>query len=221
MYALEARKAKGPYTGRRQEAAASLALRDTASCGLAQGAGAPRRRLARIVLIYTVSAVSAPSPLELFELPFMRTALAELGLLAVAGGTLGAFVVLRRLAFYSHAVGTAAFPGLVVAEGAGIAASAGGLAAALGFAGAVERAGTRSRDAGDAVTGLLLVAALAVGVILASDVFESGAAVDRLLFGTLLGLDGVGPRPLGRGRRRGARRGAGPRPRLRRCGIRR
>ena len=26
-------------------------------------------------------------------------------------------------------------------------------------------------------------------MILASDVFESGAAVDRLLFGTLLGLD--------------------------------
>ena len=33
------------------------------------------------------------------------------------------------------------------------------------------------------------MAALATGVILASDVFESGAVVDRLLFGTLLGLD--------------------------------
>ena len=32
------------------------------------------------------------------------------------------------------------------------------------------------------------MAALATGVILASDVFESGAGVDRLLFGTLLGL---------------------------------
>ena len=45
----------------------------------------------------------------------MRTALLELMLLALAGGVLGAFVVLRRLAFYSHAVGTATFPGLVVA----------------------------------------------------------------------------------------------------------
>jgi len=135
--------------------------------------------------------VSAPSPLDLIELPFMRTALAELALLAVAGGTLGAFVVLRRLAFYSHAVGTAAFPGLVVAEGAGIAASAGGLAAALGFAGGVERTRGRSRELVDATTGLLLVAALAIGIVLASDVFESGASVDRLLFGTLLGLDGA------------------------------
>jgi ABC-type Mn2+/Zn2+ transport system permease subunit len=32
------------------------------------------------------------------------------------------------------------------------------------------------------------VGALAVGVVLASDVFESGAGVDRLLFGSLIGL---------------------------------
>jgi ABC-type Mn2+/Zn2+ transport system permease subunit len=133
--------------------------------------------------------VSPPSPLELLELSFMRTALLELGLLAVAGGVLGAFVVLRRLAFYSHAVGTATFPGLVAAEAAGVGAAVGGLAAAIGFAGGVERAGRRGRDFGDAATGLLLVAGLGLGVILASDVFESGAAVDRLLFGTLLGLD--------------------------------
>ena len=133
--------------------------------------------------------MGAPSPLDLLELPFMRTALVELSLLSVAGGALGAFVVLRGLAFYSHAVGTATFPGLVIADASGIGATTGGLVAALGFAGGVERAGARSRAAGDAVTGLLLVAALALGVILASDVVESGAAVDRLLFGTLLGLD--------------------------------
>ena len=44
------------------------------------------------------------------------------------------------------------------------------------------------REPGEA-TALLLVAALAGGVVLASDVFESGGVVDRLLFGTLLGLD--------------------------------
>jgi hypothetical protein len=36
-----------------------------------------------------------------------------------------------------------------------------------------------------------LVAALAAGVSLASDVFESGAAIDRLLFGALHGLGTV------------------------------
>jgi ABC-type Mn2+/Zn2+ transport system permease subunit len=130
-----------------------------------------------------------PSPADLLDLPFLRTALAELGLLAVAGGLLGSWVVLRRLAFFSHAVGTATFPGLVVAEAAGFSPKLAGLAVALGYAGGVERAGRAGSDRAATATGLLLVAALAGGVVLAGDVFESGASVDRLLFGTLLGLD--------------------------------
>lgn len=129
-----------------------------------------------------------PSPLELVQLPFMRTALEELGLLALAGGLLGGFVVLRRLAFFAHASGTATFPGLVVADAAHIAAKPLALAVALGYAVGVGRAGRAGRDPGDVATALLLVAALAAGVVLASDVFHSGSSVDRLLFGTLLGL---------------------------------
>ena len=129
-----------------------------------------------------------PSPIDLLELPFLRTALLELLLLGVAGGLLGAWVVLRRLAFFAHAVGTATFPGLVVANAAGVAAPAAGMVVALGYAGGVERLGRRQRLPTDAATGLLLVGALALGVVLASDVFDSGSAVDRLLFGTLLGL---------------------------------
>jgi ABC-type Mn2+/Zn2+ transport system permease subunit len=137
-----------------------------------------------------------PSPLDLADLPFLREALLELVLLAVTGGVLGAWIVLRRLAFFSHAAGSATFPGLVAADASGVTPMIAGIAVALGYAGAVQRtagAGAASsdgagRDHGEA-TALLLVAALATGVILASDVFESGAVVDRLLFGTLLGLD--------------------------------
>jgi manganese/iron transport system permease protein len=129
-----------------------------------------------------------PSPLDLAELGFMRDALLELVLLALAGGLLGAWIVLRRLAFFTHAAGSATFPGLVVADASGFSPVVAGLAVALGYAGGVERAGRAGREPGEA-TALLLVAALAGGVILASDVFGSGAAVDRLLFGTLLGLD--------------------------------
>ena len=128
-----------------------------------------------------------PSPLDLADLPFLREALLELVLLAVTGGVLGAWIVLRRLAFFSHAAGSATFPGLVAADASGVTPMIAGIAVALGYAGGVQRAGS-GRDHGDA-TALLLVAALAAGVILASDVFESGAVVDRLLFGTLLGLD--------------------------------
>ncbi|HEX2231993.1 MAG TPA: metal ABC transporter permease [Thermoleophilaceae bacterium] len=131
-----------------------------------------------------------PSPLDLVELPFMRTALAELALLAVAGGLVGAWIVLWRQAFFAHAAGTATFPGLVAADASGVSPTLAGLAVALGYAGGVERAGRSGRAPSEAATALVLVAALAVGVVLASDVFESGGSVDRLLFGSLLGLDG-------------------------------
>src|SRR4051795_9826430 len=133
---------------------------------------------------------TVPSPLDLVDLPFLRTATVEVLLLAVAGGLLGAWIVLRRLAFFAHAVGGATFPGLVVADATGVRPIAAALAVALAYAGGVQRAGARAGGrAADAVTGILLVAALALGVILASDVYHSGARVDRLLFGTLLGLD--------------------------------
>jgi ABC-type Mn2+/Zn2+ transport system permease subunit len=128
-----------------------------------------------------------PSPLDLADLPFLREALFELLLLGAAGGLLSAWIVLRRLAFFSHAAGSATFPGLVAADASGVSPTLAGLAVALGYAGGVERAGRAGREPGEA-TALLLVAALAGGVVLASDVFQSGAAVDRLLFGTLLGL---------------------------------
>ena len=120
--------------------------------------------------------------------PYLERAAVELLLLAVLAGVLGSWIVLRRLAFYTHAVGTATFPGLVVAVPWGVAPELTALAAALGFGTALERlARTRRLDPG-AATGLLLVAALAGGIILASDVYTAGAGVDRLLFGSLIGL---------------------------------
>ena len=133
-----------------------------------------------------------PSPLDLADISFLREALFELVLLAAAGGLLSAWVVLRRLAFFSHAVGSATFPGLVVADATCFSPLLAGLAVALGYAGGVEGVGRAGREPSEA-TALLLVAALAGGVILASDVFDSGAAVDRLLFGTLLA---IGPEDL-------------------------
>ena len=131
-----------------------------------------------------------PDPVDLVELRPLRLALVELSLLAVAGGLLGAFVVLRQLAFFTHAAGAAAFPGAVASEAASVSSRWAALALALAFAGGVERAGRAGRDPGGAATGLLLVAALAIGTILAGDVFESGAAADRVLFGRVIALDG-------------------------------
>ncbi len=125
---------------------------------------------------------------EAFEAPFMQRALLESLLLAGLAGVLGSWIVLRRLAFYTHGVGTAAFPGLVIAGPAGLAPQVAALGAALLYAGGVEGLRRSRRVASDAAAGLVLVGALALGVVLASDVFESGAGVDRLLFGSLIGL---------------------------------
>jgi manganese/iron transport system permease protein len=120
--------------------------------------------------------------------PYLQRALIEMLLLAVPAGLLGTWIVLRRLAFFTHAVGTVAFPGLVLASAWGIAPQLAALVSALGFGAAQERLTRSRRLASDAAAGLVLVGALAAGVVLASDVFASGAGVDRLLFGSLIGV---------------------------------
>jgi ABC-type Mn2+/Zn2+ transport system permease subunit len=120
--------------------------------------------------------------------PYIQRGIVEILLLAVLAGVLGTWVVLRRLPFYTHAIGTATFPGLVLAGPLGVPAQLTALACAVGFGGALGRLQRSRRIDPDAAIGLLLVAALAIGVVLASDVFESGAGVDRLLFGSLIAL---------------------------------
>jgi manganese/iron transport system permease protein len=123
-----------------------------------------------------------------FSPVYMQRALLELALLSLTAGALGAFVVLRRLAFATHALGIGAFPGVVVAVGLGVSAFLGGLVSslllALGLAGLARR---RDLDPA-AATGLLLAGALALGSLLVSDVFAGDARVDTVLFGSLLGV---------------------------------
>jgi ABC-type Mn2+/Zn2+ transport system permease subunit len=123
-----------------------------------------------------------------FSLEFMQRGALEVTLLAPLAGLLGAQIVLRNLAFYAHGVGTAAFPGLVVAGPAGIPPALAALGVGVLFAGSAEGLSRGARIAYDVATALLLVAALAAGIVLASDVFDSGSEVDQLLFGSLLAI---------------------------------
>src|SRR5436309_6389945 len=123
-----------------------------------------------------------------FHYAFVQRGAVELVLLAVGAGVLGTWIVLRGLAFFSHGVATAAFPGLVLAAGLGFAAPLGAFGAALVFALGVERLGHRRRQGHDTLTALVLVGALALGVILASDVFHSRSNVETLLFGSVLAV---------------------------------
>ena len=126
-----------------------------------------------------------PAP---FDLLFMQRAALEIGLLAPLAALIGSQVVLRGFAFFSHGVGTASFPGLVLAGPLGLPSALCALAAGSAFA-ILLRPLERVRGVGrEAATGLILVAALAIGIVLASDVYESGPGVDRLLFGSLLAI---------------------------------
>jgi ABC-type Zn uptake system ZnuABC Zn-binding protein ZnuA/ABC-type Mn2+/Zn2+ transport system permease subunit len=147
----------------------------------------------RFILITLPATFTGPrkdrSLLEPFQLPFVQRGLIEVLILAVPAGLLGTWIVLRGLAFFSHAVGTATFPGLVLADGLGFAAPLGAFGAAVVFAaGATTLRGRRGGQ--DAVVALVLVGCLASGVILASDVFGSGSNIETLLFGSLLLVDG-------------------------------
>ena len=127
--------------------------------------------------------------LEPFQLPFVQRGLFEILILAVPAGLLGTWIVLRGLAFFSHAVGTAAFPGLVLADGLGFAAPLGAFGAAIVFSAGSSLLGRREEEATDSAVAIVLVGCLAAGTILASDVFGSGANVETLLFGSLLLID--------------------------------
>ncbi len=126
--------------------------------------------------------------IEPFQFPFMQHAALEIALLAPLAGLLGAQIVLRRLAFFTHSVGAASFAGGVIAGPLGIPPALAALGVGGGFAALLERLSKRAGVAADAATALLLVLALAIGIVLASDVFESGASVDQALFGSLLGI---------------------------------
>src|SRR3954453_4786858 len=126
---------------------------------------------------------------DAFGYAFFQRGLWEVLLLSGAAGLIGTWIVLRGLAFYGHAIAAAAFPGLVVADGLGFAPLLGAAGAAAVFAFAVAGLARRRRDEYASFTALVLVGALALGVILASDVFHSGANVEALLFGSLLLID--------------------------------
>ncbi len=116
----------------------------------------------------------------------MQRAAVELLLLSLPAGILGSWIVLRRLAFFAHAVGPATFPVLVVAQAASINPQAASLVFAGLFAGTFDWMTRKMRTSLDAATGLILVGSLALGALLASDVFASAGQVDTLLFGSVL-----------------------------------
>ena len=85
---------------------------------------------------------------------FVQRGLLEVLLLSAGAGVLGTWAVMRGLAFYSHAVAAAAFPGLVLAAGLGFAPLLGAMGTGAVFALGVGRLSTDRRAGHDALTAL-------------------------------------------------------------------
>ncbi len=126
--------------------------------------------------------------LDPFRPLFMQRAFAEILVLAIPAGLLGAWVVTRRLSFAAHALGHASFPVLVVAVIAGWSLFVPTLVAGVVIALLLLVAGRRAELANGVLVAVVLAAALATGAILASDVADPGLRANALLFGSLLSV---------------------------------
>jgi manganese/iron transport system permease protein len=125
--------------------------------------------------------------LEPFSFGFMQTGLAAAALVDVTCAVLGAYVVLRRMAFIGDALAHTVLPGLVVAYLAGWSLFGGaivaGLLTALGI-GWVSRRGVVREDT---AIGVLFTAMFALGILLMSRV-NSFRDLSHILFGNILGV---------------------------------
>lgn len=125
--------------------------------------------------------------LEPFRFGFMQTGLAAAALVGVTCATLGAYVVLRRMAFIGDALAHTVLPGLVVAYLTGWSLFSGaivaGLLTALGIGWVSQRGVVRE----DTAIGVLFTAMFALGILLMSRV-RSFRDLSHILFGNILGV---------------------------------
>lgn len=118
----------------------------------------------------------------------MQRALLEVLVMAIPAGLLGAWVVVRRLAFASHAVGHATFPALVIAALAGWSMLGTTVIAALVIAAILAALQRRRELQSGAGVAVVLATSLALGAVLVSDIHDPGVSANGLLFGSIFGL---------------------------------
>lgn len=124
-----------------------------------------------------------PLALELFQ-----RALVAAVLMGATCGAIGAYVVLRRLAFIGDALSHAVFPGVVLAYIAGVSIFAGAMIAGAltSVAIAIVSRGQRIRE--DTAIGIFFAGAFALGIVLISTQSGYQRDLSAFLVGDLLGV---------------------------------
>jgi manganese/iron transport system permease protein len=119
---------------------------------------------------------------------FMQRGLVAAILVGIVCAVMGAFVVLRGLAFIGDAVSHAAFPGLVIAYMLGIPLYIGGAVAAVGTALAIGAVARRGALRFDTAVGVLFAGTFAFGILLFSTIEGYVADLFSYLLGNVLGI---------------------------------
>jgi len=119
---------------------------------------------------------------------FMQRGLVAAILVGIVCAVMGAFVVLRGLAFIGDAVSHAAFPGLVIAFMLGIPLYVGGAVAAVGTALAIGAVARRGALRFDTAVGVLFAGTFAFGILLFSTIQNYVADLFSYLLGNVLGI---------------------------------
>jgi ABC-type Mn2+/Zn2+ transport system permease subunit len=119
---------------------------------------------------------------------FMQRGLLASVIVGVVCAVMGAFVVLKGLAFIGDAVSHATFPGLVIAFLLGIPLYVGGAIAAVGTALAIGVVTRRGRLRFDTSVGVLFAGSFALGVLLFSTIDGYVADLLGYLLGNVLGI---------------------------------
>jgi manganese/iron transport system permease protein len=134
------------------------------------------------------------SPLDFFidlfnpDLAFLAKALAVAVMSSIVCGVVGAYVVLRGMAFIGDAVAHAVFPGLAVAFVVSGNLVLGGTIAGVLTAVLVAVFSQNRRLKEDSVIGILFVAAFALGVVVISQAPGYAGSLQQFLFGSIAGI---------------------------------
>lgn len=125
---------------------------------------------------------------EAFEPAFMQRALVGSLVAVLATSLVGAWVVLRGLAFLGDALAHGVIPGIALAVLWGFSPILGALVAALAMSGLVSVVSSRTSVREDTGIGLLFVGMLSLGVVIVSKSTSFATDVTSLLFGDVLGV---------------------------------
>jgi manganese/iron transport system permease protein len=119
---------------------------------------------------------------------FALRALAEVVVMGVSCGAIGAYVVVRRLAFIGDAISHAVFPGIVLAYLLGASIVLGALVAGVVTALAIGWVARGGRIREDTAIGIFFAAAFALGIVIISTQDTYQGDLSGFLIGNLQGV---------------------------------